>query len=221
MKTLLILLLLTVSSYSKVLNLQWNANVATENVTNYCIFISDTTPILTSTNVYQYDSYVYSSTTTTSVTVSDTATTYMLIVAYNGIWGNPSSEIKNTPNRGISNTYAIEPNPSTGISSFRYSIIGDAGSYISVETSPDLVNWTEYQKIIIASNDIYNIYFPLTPPKLFFRSSRVVYVPPAAPISPMMESIVSTQVVPTQTIPIRPKKHNPLFHFGNNKKSKR
>lgn len=176
MKILLILLLTWTCCFSKTINLSWDANPVTENVTTYFIMVSSATPIKTG-DTYTYDIGKFSDITSTQITVSDASVSYITIIAYNGRWGASSSEVKHTPDRVMTNMASIGPNPVTGIVELKFTIFADAGRYISIETSSNLIDWVEYDRIIIGFYDVYVEYIPLTPTNRFFRSRYIPYVP--------------------------------------------
>jgi len=222
---ILIILLLTISSmFGEILKLEWDANPTDQVVTQYKILISDSTPIDLGGGVYNYDTYVSTSSTNTSFVVSDTQVTYMTIMAYNAKgWSPVSTEVKNTPYRVMSIQESIANNPANGVLSLKYTITDDAGSYILVEASDDLIVWEVYGRYIIEFGDIHTEYIPIDRPRRFFRSSYITGTQGQSTISAYeyqapIEVEVTTEPPevftapkkPKQTIPKRKNKHETI-----------
>ena len=209
MKILLILWLLISPCFSKVINLEWDANPIEQNVSTYFVMIGGETPIYKGDNTYVYDTYKYSETTSTQIEVSDTKVSYITIMAYgNGVWSSSAPEIKHTPNRVMKIEEILANDPNTNQLSLKVSIIDDIGRYVLMESSDDLVIWGEYGKFIIGENDIFVKYVAIDRPRRFFRYSYVAastVVPFIAESPTPVQQIAAAQPIEHFVAPKKPK----------------
>lgn len=231
------------TAFSKTLNLEWNVSPQVEQVSQYMIMVSDTTPIDLGNGAYNYDTSKLSTSTSTQITVSDTVVNYITIMAYNVKgWGPVAMEIKNTPNRVMAVEETLAINPITGQNSLKVSIRDDAGRYVLMQASDDLQVWEEYGKFIVGFYDIYVEYVPIDRPRRFFRYSYVqsqivapnilIEQPVEDIIVPVIEQPIAAQPIetfmapkkPTQIIPVRKDKKQSIKYkktankFVNKKK---
>ena len=180
-KIITFIILLTSFCLGKDVHLFWNPNPQEDGVDKYCVLISEQPNILrTDVNgnyYYVYNTYSYTITPYHLASgIDETKTYYFVVVAHSSTsnsWSFPSKEVIFSTSNVLNNSLIVQRNPNTSLMEVVFTVSGNSGTYVAIQSTTDLVNWNVENLSIIDTGNNLSLIFPIYGPTKFYRTVKI------------------------------------------------